>query len=1044
MELAAIEHELNLAAQGHLSCVVVEGEPGIGKTRLLVSAQELAEKAGFAVIAATADEELRGPFLVARSILGCGTALELAEQVNATATVERTLNAMMGRDDPGIEGMPPEQRVLRTYDLAAVALRELVAARPIAILLDDLQWADEDSLRLLRYVIRADADSPILLVLALRPEETALVTELVTLTADLDRLGYLRRLRLRRFTQRESTELLERVLNGAVAPAAAAALHAQAEGVPFILEALAGAYRDAGMVQQIDGIWNLAKNAHRLLPGAVQTLIQRRVTKLPDATRTLLGEAAVVGRSFSLRDIAAIREQLDRGDVDTAALAEVASPAVAAGLLHQQAEESPADYTFSHDQIRAFALKGLSVSRRRAIHRAIVEMLSESGEPPPESLPLLVHHARESGESDLSARFALDAARTARDRNAPDEVLRVVELGLPAVAEPRDRLALLLLRDDAFGLLRRTNDRLEALAEIGALADALGDRQLQLQVLLRRAAALRSIEEYARAIETARRVREQASTIGDRRLELEACVELGQACLREPLGETFVPMLAEIDAEGAHESYSDAARLAAELGDERIRAAATRELGVVAMAYVRGALLEMEESRNVPSDLLAHEPLARPYMAALGHFQESLEIYQRIGDRHGVMSSILALAYATWGADFRMFGVVRRLESVRMLVARARALSNETERDFAELQMLYGVHAFARDFGYPDLALSRGEEAYEKARAIGERMLEFLAALGMGLTHLQFEECDAADDWLRRAAASAAEAPSPLKARLLEMARGRSAVSRGQPEAALTHLQRAVDIAFDQGRPAARCETLAQLALEGARVVAAGEYPPAIVDRIQVAAQNAIDLAGSLPGHPPWRAKAHAALAALALQQRDDSLALQSARDALTDLEPTQQEELFLDILLPCARAIMLVGDRDEREQLTSQLQFVLGGVAERILDDQIRTRWFSSGPQRELVAMIGGLDVARETFRASPLMVARQSLTAGTRPIELNAEEQRLLRLMSEGRTDEEIAGQLGRPPHEIARELAQVIGKLGAPSRAAATAFIFLQRLV
>ena len=182
------------------------------------------------------------------------------------------------------------------------------------MLADNIQWADADSLRALRYVIRSDPGSPILLLLTMRPEETAEVTEAVTLIVDMERMGLIRRLRLARFTQAETATFLRQVLGGPLTPATAATIHAQAEGVPFILEELAHAYRDAGMIQQIDGAWSLAKNADRLAPSAVQTLIQRRSGRLPEETKTSLSEAAALGRSFSLRDLQAVKSAL--GDPD--------------------------------------------------------------------------------------------------------------------------------------------------------------------------------------------------------------------------------------------------------------------------------------------------------------------------------------------------------------------------------------------------------------------------------------------------------------------------------------------------------------------------------------------------------------------------------------------------------------------------------------------------------------------------------------------------------------------------------------------------------
>src|SRR5439155_18546679 len=103
--------------------------------------------------------------------------------------------------------------------------------------------------------------------------------------------------------------------------------------------------------------------------------------------------------------------------------------------------------------------------------------------------------------------------------------------------DPQDRVTLLSLRDDAMDMLRRPQDRLEALAELAALADALGDLHLELDVMLRRAAALRLAGEEDRAAAMARRVVEQASERGDTKAELAALLELGQAMVRSDLGE---------------------------------------------------------------------------------------------------------------------------------------------------------------------------------------------------------------------------------------------------------------------------------------------------------------------------------------------------------------------------------------------------------------------------------------------------------------------------------------------------------------------------
>src|SRR5262245_51601960 len=377
-ELEAIAQEVR-EASGRMCAMTLEGEPGIGKTRLLLAAMEMAGAGGYTCVAITADEEIRGPFLVARSLFAASAVHDAALGTSAEAPVRRVVEAISGLDEAGYETMSPDAKVLRAFDLAGVAINALADVRPIALLIDDAQWADDDTLRLLRYVVRSDADRPIFLLLTIRPDELATVTEAVNFIADMERMGLVRRLRIGRFSSVESGELLKRVLGGPVEPASASSMHVQSEGVPFIVEELARTHREAGTLQQIDGQWRLAPNAAKLLPSAVRTLIDRRAARLPAGTRAVLADAAVLGRSFSLRELRAIRSRL--GDVEvvddvrvpedpslddsarfgepSAASAGGADPladdlglAVRTGLLLQQPQNEPADFTFAHEQVR--------------------------------------------------------------------------------------------------------------------------------------------------------------------------------------------------------------------------------------------------------------------------------------------------------------------------------------------------------------------------------------------------------------------------------------------------------------------------------------------------------------------------------------------------------------------------------------------------------------------------------------------------------------------------------------------------------------------
>jgi DNA-binding NarL/FixJ family response regulator len=1034
VELAAIRQELSVARSGRLSAVTVEGEPGIGKTRLLLAAAEAASAQGFTIVAVAADEEIRGPFLLARSIVGSPEAASAAAGSLAEESLQRSVRALSGQGEPGFDSLPPDQKLLRSLDLAAMGLRDLAGARPLALLIDDLQWADDDSLRLLRYVIRAAAASPVFLMLAIRPEELAFVNEAVNLVADMERLGLVRRLKVNRFTQVETGEFLRQVLRGRIDPSGAAAMHAQAEGVPFIVEELARAYRDAGMVQEIDGNWTLAKNAERLVPSAVRTLISRRAARVPEETKEALAEAAILGRHFSLKDLQALQVELGQAESTSASLDEALAPAVRAGLLVQHAEESPADYSFAHDQVREFATAGLTPTRRRAIHQAIVNLLIV-GEPAPESLPLLAYHAKAAGDAPVCVRFSLQAITNALGANAPEEVLRVVELALPATGTPQDRVKLLQARDQALDMLRRSTDRLEGLAELGALAEAMSDSTLETEVQLRRAAVFRLSGEFDQAADLARKVRDLAAKNGDGAAELAACLELGQDLLHMDLGDGYsLATPEEFDSSGGEEAYGRAAELAEALGDRASLAAALRELGVIDFSKVRAYFVDRikageqpEIMRRVTSgdslpEILGDTPVAPLAGQMMDRFQRALELYEALGDRRGAMAAIIAMAYSSWGPDIHFgTGAGHHIEEIRRLASRWDTMTRESERSLAEAQMLYGAHVFSRAKVVPDLAVSRGEEAYRKAKVMGDRALEFLAAGGTAMAHLDLGDLDDAKSWLDRASAAAVESPTSFRARMLETWRGLWRGATGDAEEMRAHLDRAVQLATEQGRPAARCEALALLAVEAARL-GAERKDDELLAVAEQAATEAKGLMELLPGHPPWGAQADAALARVALARGAVDDAVAAARAAYRALESASHEDPHLEVLIPVADAFLAGGTEEERQMAQGYLRLTLALAVQRTADEDVRVRWLRGPVGRELVRVAGPME----------------GRTAGPdQPEALEEADAALLGLLVEGLTNREIAARLEVDEEVVARRLGETLARIGASSRAEATAF-------
>jgi DNA-binding CsgD family transcriptional regulator/tetratricopeptide (TPR) repeat protein len=1038
VELAAISQVLRDAGD-RLSALTLEGEPGIGKTRLLVAAAEMAETAGFTTVAITADEEIRGPFLVARSLFANGAIREAALGTRAEAAVRRVVDALGGRDEPGFETLSPEAKLLRAYDLAGIAVGELSRVKPLALLLDDIQWADDDTLRMLRYVVRSVAENPVFLFLTFRSDEFAAIAEGANFVADMERMGLVRRLRVTRFSATETGLLLRQVLGGAVEGQSIAAIHTQSEGVPFIVEELARTHRDAGTLQQVGGEWRLGRNAARLVPSAVRTLISRRATQLPAATLAILGDAGILGRSFSVRDVL----ELGGGRADPAELAAELQPAVEAGLLLQHPAGDAADYTFTHEQVRDFAVSQLSNARRREVHRKVVDLLLDGGEAPVQGLQMLAQHALAAGDTERAARFSIDAAAAAIKSNAPEEALRLVDEALPVVSAPRDRRVLLTCRDDAYAVLRRSSDRLDGLAELGALAEALRDPVLELDVQLRRAAAFRLGRDEEAAAELARGVIDRAAALGDKALELRANLELGQALSRTELGDSFGVSTVEVDVAGAEDAFRRAIVLAEEVGDEHALAAALREVGSLVIARLRtmfvndivrsGAWLGVTQRLQAGESLeevVGDMPLAPLVQEAGQLLERALGIFERLDDRSGVMATIIAMAYLRYAPVIHLSSSVRHLEEIKRVLARQAALVTESERARQELHLLYGIHVYARAKSLPDAAISRGEEAYRAARLQGQQAIQFAAAGGIALAHLQLGDIEAAERWLDSAADVASSAPTPTRTRQLALWRGTVRAQAGDVAGMRMNLDRAVEVATAQGTPAARCEALTRLAVEAARLGAVTSSEE-LLETAERAAGEAKALGALLPGHAQWIPECDAALATVLMARGDVEAAVASAGAAIEALEASHHEDVYPDVIIPAGEVLLEHGPAEAQAFAGTYLQVALARIVQGTMDESIRVRWLRGPIGSRLAALAGEAPGAPSATDAGPGAVEAASGSA----VELDADDRELMLLMTEGLTNAEMAARLNVAEESIATRLAGVLAKLGASDRAQAT---------
>ncbi|WP_326639533.1 AAA family ATPase [Streptosporangium sp. NBC_01755] len=338
-EQAAVLALLGGIASPTVNVMLVEGEPGIGKTLLLGEAAGLAAAQGTAVASGRADELGR--------LTPLGPLLSALEESPAPMTVTR--NAFP--DGPGL--------LLWLAEQVRTSLERRLGAGPLLVTLDDLQWADPATLMALRTLPSRLAERPVAWLLACR--STPARGDARRLFDLLEEEGATRTV-LRPLGEGAVTEVSTDIL-GAIPGKGLAALAAQAGGNPLLLSEYLTGLREEGAVLVEDGVARLAETAPAgaELPLRVHTAVRRRLNELGTRTRYLLEATAVLGRSFSPAYAAEMLGETP------AALLPALEEALAAGVL----VTTPDELAFRHELLWRSVVERVPQPVRRALREQV-------------------------------------------------------------------------------------------------------------------------------------------------------------------------------------------------------------------------------------------------------------------------------------------------------------------------------------------------------------------------------------------------------------------------------------------------------------------------------------------------------------------------------------------------------------------------------------------------------------------------------------------------------------------------------------------------
>jgi DNA-binding CsgD family transcriptional regulator len=472
-ELGRLRSATERAAAGTPVAVVVAGEAGVGKTRLVAELAGEAEAAGMVVLTggcldvgdgtlpyAPAAEALRGLTAVLDpaeldGVLG-GARAELARLVPELAA------------PAAAPGPSPGTTPGRLFELLLGVVHRLAARGPALLVVEDLHWADRSTRDLLGFLVR-NLRAGVALVLTYRTDELHRRHPLRPFLAELERAGRTDHIELHRLTRRELAELMTGILGRRPAPGLVTDVLARSQGNPFFAEELLAADPDGAD-----------------LPPVLRDLLLARVEALSEDTQRVLRVAAAAGSRVDHQLLASVTA------VSGDRLVELLREAVTRHLL--RVDEDGDAYAFRHALVQEALYDDLLPGERSTLHAAYAAALASRGEPAgPAELGQLAYHAyaaHDTGAALLaSVRAGMAAEAAFALAEAGEHYGRALELwpqaAEAAASSPLDRSSLLLRAADA-ALLTGETDRAVALATQALAAVDRAAEPLRASALLER------------------------------------------------------------------------------------------------------------------------------------------------------------------------------------------------------------------------------------------------------------------------------------------------------------------------------------------------------------------------------------------------------------------------------------------------------------------------------------------------------------------------------------------------------------------------------
>ncbi len=567
-ERSAIRAVIDRALNGHGSVVMLEGEPGVGKTRLAMEMAEYASRVGFRCVVGRcyeSDEPL--PFLpfveIIESNLAQAASLDdyrqgrgenAAELAQIVPSLRRTF-----ADIPEPPELPPAQRRRHLFQSVAEVLGRTARIRPELVVLEDLHWADESTLALLIHLGNRVAQLPVVIIGTCRDAYSENNPALIRTLGELIRMG-IRPLKLSGLSKDAVAQMLHGLCQRQAPEGLVNLIFEESQGYPFFVEEVYRHLIEEGKVFDAAGHFRTDfKIDESDVPENVQLIIGRRLERLDENEKRVLAAAAVIGRSFSFQLLNAISQ------IDVDELFAVIEKAQRMSIIVPSSEGPEQPFTFAHELVRQTLLVGISAPRQQRLHAGVADAIEwlypgavneRAGEITDHLLKAgsfaderkLVRWLTLAGKNSLEAAAFEEARRSFRSALSHE--------GAVGTRERADLLASLAMAERG---LERWDLVLASLREALEIYINLGDQEM----------IGRSFAELTDAFIWAGRFQEAAETAWRGLAYLQADVSADRVRLLAAFGQAHA---LAAGYEPAQEALQEALNIASELSDPKLEA----------------------------------------------------------------------------------------------------------------------------------------------------------------------------------------------------------------------------------------------------------------------------------------------------------------------------------------------------------------------------------------------------------------------------------------------------------------------------------------